>query len=70
MISQSLVGVEILPMSLSFSIGWSSIVTMFSNVVGFDVIEASVGGRLRADGRLPSRSLMKWCCLHQRCAFF
>ena len=63
-------GVEILPVLLYFSVRWSSIVAMFGNVVGFDVIKATVGGGLRADGRLSSKMPHEVVLNASRCALF
>ena len=63
-------GVGILPVPLCFSVGWSSIATTFGKVVGFDVIEVTVGGGLRVDGRLSSKMPHEVVLNASRCAFF
>ena len=50
-------GVEILPASLYFSVGWSLIAMGFGNIVGFDVIKATLDGGYLADGQLLCRIL-------------
>ena len=63
-------GAEILHVPLFFSVGWLSIATMLGNVLGFDVFEATVGGGLRADGRLLSKMPHEVVLNASRCAFF
>ena len=63
-------GVEILPVPLCFSVGWSSIVTTFGNVVGLDVIKATVGGGLQAAYPLLSKMPHEVVLNASMCAFF